>query len=95
MTKVPRAGRALDLVGLALFLGGALAYGYAWAGLRAVQGARTARGAPAGAIEEVDRLVMWARTGATLMTLGIATGIVAAIVAVRLARRALARPADA
>ena len=95
MTKVPRVGRALDLAGLALFLGGALCYGYAWAGLRAIQGARTARGAPPGAIEEVDRLVVWSRTGATLMTLGIATGIIAALVAMRLARRARGRPADA
>ena len=85
---VPRLGRQLDLAGLALFVVGILCYGWAYLGFENLQGARTARGAPPGAIAEADRLYTISRVGVGLMIAGGCVFIAAAIVA-RRSRRTL------
>ncbi|HUF13424.1 MAG TPA: hypothetical protein VMN78_10020 [Longimicrobiales bacterium] len=86
--SVPRAGRALDLLGLLLFLAGAALYGRSWLGLRAMDEFERAPGDPTfAALEYADWLARIGRVGFGLMAAGAVVAVNAALVARRLARR--------
>ncbi|GMV05822.1 MAG: hypothetical protein AMXMBFR53_20990 [Gemmatimonadota bacterium] len=91
MKNVPRIGRVLDLMGLALFLVGAGLYGRAWMGLRALPAfVPDPAGEPWAAIRLANGYVRLQGTGRMFMAAGMAVFVAAWWVA----RRAAA-PAEA
>lgn len=89
MTKgdVPRIGRVLDAVGLALFVAGAGVYGWSWLGLRSMDEFRRAPGdSPYAAVERADALASLGRIGFYFMAAGAVVAVLAAVVARRIAR---------
>jgi hypothetical protein len=71
MTAVPRIGRVLDLVGLALFLGGAAVATRAWVGFRALPDDLPAPGTAAmSAVAVADGFWRLQKIGTTLMIAG-------------------------
>lgn len=89
---VPRIGRILDAVGLLVFVAGAGVYGWAWRGLRRLRETQ-----PAQPISErfetlefsFTAVVRWNRLrelswlGASLMAIGVAVAVAAAVIARR------------
>ena len=85
---VPRIGRALDLLGLLLFLAGAALYVRSWLGLRSMEEFERAPGDPVfAAVEYADGLARTGRIGFGLMAAGAVVAVIAAVVARRVARR--------
>ena len=87
-TGVPRIGRVLDLIGLLLFLAGAVLYVRSWIGLRGMDDFRRAQDAPAfAAVEHADALARLGRVGFAVMAAGAVVAVIAALVAWRAGRR--------
>ena len=77
---VSRAGRVLDLVGLALLLVGALCYLRAYAGMRTLEGVKPSPGAEAFAsMKQWDRMHILSRTGLGLIGAGLVVAVGAAV----------------
>ena len=83
---VPRVGRILDLGALLLFVAGAALYVRAWLGLRGMDSfVPDPSHAGFAALERADALSSLGRIGIYLMIAGAVTGVVAAVVARRVA----------
>jgi small-conductance mechanosensitive channel len=78
MRAVPRIGRVLDAVGLALFVIGAAAFVWAWTGFRRVEAYQPPSGAPAwAAVSMADGYWRWQKVGVGLMLAGIVVFVAA------------------
>ena len=87
LKTVPRIGRVLDLVGLLLFLSGAVVYARAWVGFRGVPDfERPERGPVFAAVELADGFKRLQYVGVALMLVGVAGFVLAWWVARRVAR---------
>jgi hypothetical protein len=76
----------LDIVALALVLGGAICYGVAFAGLKRLHAAGFVPHGPGNPWVAVDEWIRWRRLswiGLAIGVLGIAVGVTAAVVAAR------------
>ena len=93
---VPRAGRVLDAVGMALFGGGAAFYAAAYVAMKRIIATGYVpyqKGMRIGAVVEWERWRGISRLGLALAAAGVCVAIAAAYVAVR-HRRAASRGAD-
>lgn len=90
MTKpsVPRIGRVLDAAATLLFVAGAALYARSWLGLRDLDAYLRASGdAQFAAVARADELSRLGRIGVITMIAAVALGVIAAIVARRVAAR--------
>jgi len=85
---VPRIGRVLDALAAIGFLAGAAFYAWSWVGLRRMEDyARPENGDLFAAVAHADELSRFGRIGLALMVGAVGIGVIAAIVARRVAAR--------
>ena len=85
---MPRIGRALDLVAALIFAAGAAFYAWSWIGLRDIDDfVRPEGGDTFATVIRANELSLLGRIGIGLMIAAVATGVVAAVVARRIAAR--------
>lgn len=83
---VPRIARLLDLVALLLVVGGALTYGRAYLGMRALERLVGASGGLGVAMAEFDRWWRLSRLAAGVFVAGLLAAALAALIARRASR---------
>lgn len=91
-TPVPRLARALDLIGLVVFIAGAACYGYAYLGLEEIRSGQLVR--PPGlfsALQAAEGYYWYSQVGIALSVAGIGVFLAAFTVA---RRRRAPRPAE-
>ena len=85
-----RASRLLDYASLAVLVGGAACYGYAWFGMRQIQNGRVAAGRAATlpTVGAWDHFVTLSQAGLVVLGVGMAMALIATVGTTTAARRA-------